>query len=340
MITASLFGKTPQGETVHSYLIQNSRGCCAEIIDYSLTLRRLCVPDASSRLTDVVLAYPEPTVPMDGGFVGITVGRVANRISGAQFSIDGKNYAVTANEGTKCLHGGKLFCEKLWKVEAEDENTLVARCVSEDGEDGFPGRLEVTVRIRFTDENELEFVYSALGDQTTPVNLTNHAYYNLMGAGTVLEHTLQIDAAYTTEADETLIPTGRLLPVAGTPFDFTTPKKVGRDIDQENAQLKIGGGYDHNFVLNGSAYRHAAQLSAPNGIQMDVFTDAPCMQLYTANFLERRDGKDRVHEPRCALCLETQGYPDAVNKPMFPSILLKAGQRYESRTSYVFGLSK
>ena len=339
MIYSSAFGKTKNGEAVTSYRIQNSSGSYAEFTDYSLTLRRLCVPDAAGRLTDVVLAYPEPAQSNDGGYMGVTVGRVANRISGAGFSIDGQKYKVTANEGEKCLHGGLLFCEKMWKVKPEGEDTLVASCISEDGEDGFPGRLEVTVHISFSEKNELCFCYSAVSDKKTPVNLTSHAYFNLQGAGLVLDHKLWIAADNTTEVDETLIPTGKLLSVEGTPFDFRVPKPVGADIDKEDAQLKIGGGYDHNYVLSGSGFRRAARLSSANGIIMDVYTDAPCMQLYTANFLERRDGKDRVHAPRCALCMETQGYPDAVNIPAFPSVLIDAGQRYESKTCYSFGVN-
>lgn len=340
MITSTPFGKRQDGINVTSYRIQNKQGCFAEFTDYSLTLRRLCVPDASGNMTDVVLAYPQPSLSAQGGYIGITVGRVANRISGAHFVIDGKEYKITANEGDKCLHGGNLFCEKMWDIRREGEDTLVASCVSEDGEDGFPGRLEASVRVSFTENNELCFSYSAVSDKKTPVNMTNHAYYNLQGSGTVLDQTLWIDADNTTEVDEKLIPTGRLLNVAGTPFDFRSAKPVGRDIDAKDDQIRIGGGYDHNYVLNGSGYRRCAQMSSANGIVMDVYTDAPCMQLYTANFLEHRDGKDRLHSPRCALCMETQGYPDAVNVASFPGVLIEAGEKYQSRTCYAFSVKK
>ncbi len=339
MITSHIFGKTENGQTITCYCIQNKKDCIAEIMDYGLTLRKLIVPDAAGCMSDVVLAYPQAVHPGEGGYIGVTVGRVANRIAGAAFELDGKTYHVTANEGEKCLHGGYEFCEKLWKVEPDGENTIVASCVSEDGEDGFPGRLETTVRISFTDQNELILRYSALSTKKTPLNLTNHAYFNLQGTGNVLSHTLRIAADMISEVDETLIPTGKRLEVTGTPFDFRKGKLVGKDIDVENEQLKIGGGYDHNFILKGEGFRKVAELSAANGIRMSVSTDTPCMQLYTANFLEKRQGKDRMHGPRIALCLETQGYPNAVNMPSVPSVILNAGQLYSSKTVYAFGTS-
>ncbi len=336
MISSYIFGKTEDGQTINCYRIENVNGCVAEIMDYGLTLRSLIVPDSAGLMTDVVLAYPEAVHPAQGGYIGATVGRVANRIAGASFTIDGKTYRITANEKDKCLHGGDYFCEKIWEISKDGKDAIIGKCVSREGEDGFPGRLETTVRISFTAKNELIIAYHAVSDKKTPVNLTNHAYFNLQGTGNILQHSLQIDSDAITEVDETLIPTGKLMDVTDTPFDFRKAKLVGRDINAQDAQLKIAGGYDHNFVLKGSGFRQVAELSAANGIKMRIITDAPCVQLYTANFLEERQGKDRMHGSHSGLCLETQGYPNAVNTPSFPSVVMGAGQIYSSKTAYVF----
>lgn len=336
MISSYQFGKTDDGKNVTAYCITNKNGSKATFLDYGLTLYSLCVPDAKGTLVDVVLGYPEPTSPMEGNFVGVTVGRVANRIENAQFVIDGETFHVPVNDNCNCLHSGSVYVGRIWNV-AEDGDALLCTCLSPDGEDGFPGTLKTTVRLSLSDTNTLTIDYRALTDKTTPVNLTNHAYFNLMGKGTVLTHTLSIDADSVTVADGKLIPHGDTLSVEGTPFDFRAPKMVGRDIDQPNEMLQAVGGYDCNFVLRGAGVRHAAKLCADNGIVMDVFTDAPCVQLYTANFLPERQGKDRVHAPRCALCLETQGYPNAVNVPAFSSVLLAPGKEYRTVTQYAFG---
>ncbi len=338
MISAYHFGKTNDGRNVTAYCITNSSGSKATILDYGLTLYSLCVPDAKGTRTDVTLGYPEPTAPMDGSFVGVTVGRVANRIQSACFCIDGKTYHIPMNDHGNCLHGGSIFCERLWQVREED-GALLATCLSPDGEDGFPGTLKTTVRLSFSDDNVLTFAYHAVTDQKTPVNMTNHAYFNLMGKGTVLAHTLSIEADAVTVVDEMLIPHGEILPVEGTPFDFRTPKRVGRDIDKPHPLLEIGGGYDCNFILRGAGLRRAARLCAHNGIVMDVLTDAPCVQLYTANCLPEKQGKDRVQGPRCGLCLETQGYPNAMNVPSFPSVLVSPGEAYETVTQYAFSIA-
>ncbi len=336
MISSYIFGKTKSGEEVVCYRIENKNGCSAEFLNYGLMLRSLTVPDAKGQMTDVVLGYQEPVCAADGGYIGVTVGRVANRIGGAAFKIDGVSYTVTANEGANCLHGGDAFCEKVWKITPQGEDSLVAVCASPDGEDGFPGKLEATVRVSFTDENELIFSYSAVSDKKTPINFTNHAYFNLQGAGDILRHTLWIDADAITEVDKTLIPTGSSIDVTKTPFDFRAPKEIGRDIDLPNEQLKIGGGYDHNYVIKGEGFRRAAELCAPNGIRMLVSTDAPCMQVYTANFLPERQGKDRLHTTRAAVCLETQGYPNAINTPAFVPVTVEAGEVYSSKTVFAF----
>lgn len=338
MVTTYVFAKTKKKGTITAYRIENKNGCVAEFLDYGFTLHGLLVPDAVGLMTDVVLGYPRAVRPTDGGYVGVTVGRVANRIANAAFSIDGKEYKVTANEGAHCLHGGYGFCEKVWEVQADKDGGLVAHCVSEDGEDGFPGRLETTVRIQFTDDNELIYRYSAVSDRKTPVNLTSHAYFNLQGTGNVLKHTLRIDADAISEVDDKLIPTGKALPVAGTPFDFRSPKLVGADIGAHDVQLKRGGGYDHNYVLNGKGFRPVAELSAANGVKMTLKTDAPCVQFYSGQQMAECEGKDRLYGPNSGLCLETQGYPNAVNNPAAPSILLEAGMIYTSKTSYTFSV--
>ncbi|MDO5111219.1 MAG: aldose epimerase family protein [Clostridia bacterium] len=338
MISTYQFGKTNDGRSITAYCMTNKNGSKATFLDYGLTLYSLCVPDGKGTLVDVVLGYPDPTTPMDGSFVGVTVGRVANRIQNAQFTIDGTTYHVPVNDNCNCLHGGSIFNERIWDV-TEADGALLASCLSPDGEDGFPGTLKTTVRLSFSDDNVLTFAYHAQTDQKTPVNMTNHTYFNLMGKGTVLQHTLSIDADAVSVVDEMLIPHGELLPVDGTPFDFRTPKEVGRDIDKPHALIKIGGGYDCNFVLRGDGLRHAARLSAENGVVMDVLTDAPCVQLYIANFLPPKQGKDRVHEARGGLCLETQGYPNAMNLPALPSVLLAPGETCETVTQYAFSVS-
>lgn len=334
------FGFTKSGEAVTLYRLENALGAYMELLSYGATLRALAVPDARAELTDVVLGFDDVAgYESNKAYVGASIGRYANRIGGARFVIDGREYRVRENEPNRCLHGGPLGFDKRMFDAREENGALVFTRVSPHGEEGFPGSLNVRVAYRLTDENALEIAYEAQTDRPTVVSLTNHSYFNLNGAGDILRHLLFIDADRIAEVDEGFNATGRLLPVAGTPFDFCAAKPVGRDIGAQNAQLRYGAGYDHNFALLGAGFRRAASLVGDrSGIRMEVFTDAPGMQLYTANYLSGAPtGKNgRVYENRDALCLETQNFPDAPNQSAFPNAVLLPGQIYRTKTEYRF----
>ena len=344
----SAFGVTKRGEPVTLYRLENKAGASVELLDYGATVRALQVPDKNGRMTDVVLGFDS----IDGyekneAYLGAFIGRYANRIGGARFVLEengeSRAYRVTANEKNRCLHGGAQGFDKCMYEVTEEGDAFVFSRLSPDGEEGFPGNLSVRVAYRLTEENALEISYLATTDRKTVINLTNHSYFNLNGAGNILNHTLMIDAASITETDENFNITGNLLPVCGTPFDFREKKTVGRDIKNDHAQLRYGSGYDHNFVLNGQGFRRIASLEGDeSGIVMDVFTDMPGVQFYAANFLAGGPvGKGgRVHENHGALCLETQNYPDAPNQKSFPCAVLSPGSVYETRTTYAFSVAK
>ena len=344
----SAFGVTKRGEPVTLYRLENRAGASVELLDYGATVRTLQVPDKHGRMTDVVLGFDS----IDGyekneAYLGAFIGRYANRIGGARFALEengeSREYRITANEKNRCLHGGAQGFDKRMYEVTEEGNSLVFSRLSPDGEEGFPGNLSVRVAYRLTEENALEIRYLAKTDRKTVVNLTNHSYFNLNGAGSVLDHNLMIDAAFLTETDESFNITGNLLSVSCTPFDFREKKPVGRDIGNDHAQLRYGSGYDHNFVLNGQGFRRIASLEGDqSGIVMDVFTDMPGVQFYAGNFLAGGPlGKGgRVHERRDALCLETQNYPDAPNQKSFPSAVLSPREVYETRTTYAFSAAK
>ncbi len=337
------FGFTAGGEEVALYRLESARGAYVELLNYGATVRALCVPDKRGELIDTVLGYDD----MEGyerreGYLGAFIGRYANRIGGARFSLKEngrtREYRLPENEPGRCLHGGvRGFDKRMYEVQAENGALTFFR-VSSHGEEGFPGNLKVSVTYRLTEENALEISYAAQTDMPTVLNLTNHSYFNLDGAGDVLLHTLFLDADLIAETDETFNVTGRFLSVEGTPFDFRAQKPVGRDIDKGNAQLLYGGGYDHNFVLNGAGFRRVALLAGEkSGVTMEVLTDAPGLQFYCGNFLDGGRGKDgRVHAKRSALCLETQNFPDAPNQSAFPSAVLLPGETYRTRTTYAF----
>ena len=352
MVTKSDFWFTSDGEKVSLYTIKNKKGAYVEVIDYGCTVRSIVVPARNGAMTDVCLGHENmEDYEKDDSFIGATVGRFANRIGGAKFTLNGKEYKLFVNDnGVNCLHSGKKAFDKyVWKYVSETENSVAFSHFSPDGDSNFPGNLTVEITYGFSDDNELTIEYKAKSDQDTPLNLTNHSYFNLDGiqSESILDQTLKLNAAFVTEAGEGLIPTGKILPVDEnlfnfndvTPFDFTQPKKLGRDIEVDNQQLKVANGYDHNFVLDGSGYREIAVAhSDESGITMRVYTDRPCVQLYTANWLSGNvTGKGgRRHVKRCAFCLETQEFPDAVNKPEFKSCILKAGDEFYSKTAYAF----
>lgn len=338
------FQDTIDGKATDLYTLKNSRGMTASITNYGGRLVSLLVPDKNGKMTDVVVglrSVQDYTQPTDA-FFGATIGRYGNRIGNAKFTLDGKQYNLFANNGPNTLHGGKKgFSAVVWDAKQLNDSTLELTYLSKDMEEGFPGNLNVKVTYSLTANNELKIDYSATTDKKTVVNLTNHAYFNLNGAGsgTINNHILQIDADRYTPVDSTLIPAGKLDPVAGTPFDFSKPTAIGAHINDSNEQLKFGKGYDHNYVLNGSGMKKAATVTGDrSGIVMTVETEEPGIQFYGGNFMAGQNtlqggAKD---EFRTAFCLETQHYPDSPNKPSFPSTVLEPGKQYHTTSVYRF----
>lgn len=327
------FGALADGTAVTAFRI--SRGAMsAVVLDYGATLQSLVVPGRTGAV-DIVLGYENAgEYERREGNTGGTVGRYANRIGGGEFELNGRRYVLARNSGPNHLHGGlRGFDRRMWSAEAGDDYVRFSR-LSPGGEEGYPGNLRVAVTYTLT-RRGLLIAYDAVSDADTVISLTNHSYFNLAGGGTALAHELRINADSFTENDENCLPTGRLIPVAGTPFDFRAAKPVGRDIGADDAQLVIGHGYDHNFALSG---RDAAELYSPeSGVAMRITTDMPGVQLYTANFLERIPGKrGALMEPHGAVCLETQEFPDAVHHAGFPSPVLRAGEAYHRETELVF----
>jgi aldose 1-epimerase len=347
------FGKTPDGQQVDLYVLTNKGGVEAAITTYGGAVVSLKVPDRNGKLGDVVLGYDSAEGYVnDKSYFGAIVGRYGNRIGHAQFSLDGKTYTLAKNNGENSLHGGiKGFNKAVWvakEISMKGGQSLKLSYLSKDGEEGFPGNLKVSVTYTLTDANALQIEYSATTDKKTVVNLTNHSYFNLAGPGSgdILGHQLMIQADQLTPVDAGLIPTGELRDVAGTPFDFREATAIGARIDQDEEQLKLGGGYDHNFVLRRAAYVEeslAARAVEPtSGRVLEVWTTEPGVQFYTGNFLDgTAKGKDGIaYTKRSAFCLETQHYPDSPNQPKFPSVILNPGERYHTITAYKFSIEK
>jgi aldose 1-epimerase len=346
----SIFGVLADGREVHEYTLSNSTGMSAKFIDYGATITSLSVPDRDGNIQDVVLGYDSLSGYVNGtAYFGAVVGRYGNRIGKGQFQLDGQSYQVTVNNGENHLHGGKIgFNKVLWEtVVLQDSETpaIRFRYVSPDGEEGYPGTVTLKVTYTLTGKNELRIEYEGETDKTTILNPTQHTYFNLSGdfTKTILDDTLMIEADRFTPVDAGLIPTGELQPVEGTPLDFREPHAIGERIDDPFEQLVLGKGYDHNWVLrdySGPGQIHkAAELYDPSsGRLVTVFTDQPGLQFYSGNFLNGTDiGKNGIaYGPRSGLCLETQVFPDAPNKPDFPSATLKPGQVYRQTTIYQF----
>ena len=330
------FGSLRDGTPVTAARIENSHGCAAVILDYGATVQSLLIPGAGGVPVDVVLGYDTAAEYERGGcYLGATIGRVGNRIGSAQFSLNGETFLLAKNDGGNHLHGGtKGFDKRMWRM-TEQAGSLVCERLSPDGEEGYPGNLSVRVTFTLTESNALRIQYDADTDKDTLVNLTNHSYFNLNGGGSILEHRLQINAERFCENDEGCLPTGKLLNVEGTPFDFRAEKMIDTDLRTDHIQLRRFGGYDHNYVLSGA---HAALLTGDrSGIRMTAETDLPGMQLYTANALTEQTGKaGKAMGPHGAVCLETQLFPNATNCWGFPSPVLRAGQHMHSETVYVF----
>ena len=347
-LTKTAFGKTPDGQPIDLYTLTNSHGMQATITNYGGTVVSLLTPDRAGHMDDVVLGFdrldgylqPEP-------FFGAIIGRYGNRIGHAMFKLGDKEYRLAKNDGDNTLHGGAQgFDKRVWTALdlSKVGPALELKYTSKDGEEGFPGNLSVTVIYMLTETNELWIEYSAATDRTTVVNLTNHSYFNLAGQGNgeILKHQITINADRFTPVDAGLIPTGELQKVEGTPFDLRQATEIGAHINDDNEQLKLGKGYDHNFVLNrrsGDALTLAARVTEPgSGRVMEVLTSEPGVQFYTGNFLDGTlHGKGgKVYGRRYGLCLETQHFPDSPNKPAFPTTELKPGQKYTSTTVYRF----
>lgn len=337
-VSCEFFGKTKNGEEVLKYRISNSAGAYAEILNMGGVLRSLCVPDRNGQLVDVVLGFDSvKEYEEDPEYVGALVGRVANRIAGSRFTLNGKEYSMTPMENGNSIHGGVVgYSFRIWQVQAEDDR-LILTLHSYDGEEGFPGNLDVEVIYTFSDDCCLRLDYRAAGDADTIVNLTNHAYFNLAGEGNVLDQNLRICADSFTEMDETFLTTGRILPVDGTPFDFRTFKEIGKDLFADSCDLKNGMGYDHNFVLTREE-NCAEAYSDKTGIRLKLSTDLPGIQFYSGNSLPDRPGKDgKQTSVHAGFCLETQFFPDSVHHENFPSIVLKAGEEWKHYARFQFG---
>lgn len=344
------FGKTADGTPVEIYTLTNANGLKAKITNYGGIVVSLLVPDRDGKPGDVVLGYETLEEYIENNpYFGTLVGRYGNRIARGKFTLEGIEYTLAQNDGENHLHGGpKGFDKVVWKADAfRSKNSVGLKLtyLSKDGEEGYPGNLSVTVVYTLTNDNELKIEYTAVTDKVTIVNLTHHGYFNLAGAGLgdILGHELMIKADRFTPVDKGLIPTGELRSVKGTPMDFTRAVAIGARIDQAAEQLVLGGGYDHNWVLNngdGSLALAAKVYEPTTGRVMEVYTTEPGIQFYSGNFLDGSiTGKGgKVYEYRYGFCLETQHFPDSPNKPDFPSTVLKPGETYTTTTIYTFSV--
>ncbi|MGH8524103.1 MAG: aldose epimerase family protein [Gammaproteobacteria bacterium] len=341
------FGKLEDGTTVDIYTLKNRNGLQVEITNYGGAVVAIRTPDRGGRMVDIVLGYDEPSgYVADTSYFGALIGRYANRIARGKFTLNGVEYQLAQNNGVNHLHGGvRGFNKVVWQAREmarTDGVALELTYLSKDTEEGYPGNLAVTATYVLSDANELRVEYTATTDKETVVNLTHHSYFNLAGAGAgdVLRHEVKINADRFTPVDETLIPTGELKAVKGTPFDFSRATAIGSRINQTDDQLVLGKGYDHNFVLNkkGQELSLAATVYEPaSGRVLEMWTTEPGMQLYTGNFLDKVRGKaGKVYNRRGGFCLEAQHFPDSPNKPAFPSTVLKPGERYTQTTVYKF----
>ena len=353
-VSMKRFGELPDGEAVHLYTLKNANGMTADISNYGGIITRLLVPDRLGRVEDVVLGYDNLESYLDvSPYFGCVVGVYGNRIKDGKFELDGNQYQVTTNSeaggAPVHLHGGDKGLDKvLWSARPivnKNSALLVLNYIHPDGAEGYPGNIRIRVVYRLTNENALEVSYRATTDKTTVINLTHHSYFNLNGegVGTPLDHELMINADHITPITARMVPTGELLPVKGTPFDFTQPSKPGDRIDDDHPQISLGGGYDHNWALNrqGEEMELAASVyESSSGRYMEVWTEEPGIQYYSGNFLDGSIvGKSGVpYEYRSGFCLETQHYPDSPNHPNFPSTTLKPGEIYNTKTAYRFSV--
>jgi aldose 1-epimerase len=345
-ITKERFGTMPTGEPVYIYTLHNSKGAEARIMTYGGIVVSLKMPDKKGQFNDVVLGFDNlDSYIKSSPYFGALIGRYGNRIAGGKFTLDGETYNLPINDGPNTLHGGtKGFDKRLWEAKAHksaDGPQLILHYLSKDGEEGFPGNLDVTAVYTLTDDNALRLEYTATTDKDTVLNLTHHGYFNLAGSGDILSHVVMIPASHYTPVDATLIPTGELAPVENTPFDFRKPTPIGARIGEDNEQLKFGKGYDHNWVIDkkfGDLTLMARVTEPTSGRVMEVWSTEPGLQFYSGNFLDGTlIGKyGWVYEHRDAFCMEPQHYPDSPNKPQFPTTELKPGEVYHNLIMYKF----
>ena len=343
----SLFSDSLNGKAVQLYTLKNKQGMSVEFSNYGATIIAINVPNRESKFENVVLGYDSIGGYYAGkSYFGSIVGRFANRIANGKFTIEGKEYSAPLNNGKNTLHGGINSIDKqVWDVQ-QKEGAIVFSILIPDGENGYPGNVNLSVSYSLTDQNEIVIDYLASTDKITILNVSNHSYFNLSGdpSQTILSHQVKLFASKFTPVDSTLIPTGELKDVKGTAFDFTTPKTIGRDIEMNEEQLVLGKGYDHNFVLDEGAekLRPVAVVEEVNsGRKMEVFTTQPGVQFYSGNFLDgTQQGRGTSFQKRSGFCLETQFFPDSPNQPNFPTTILKPGETFSSKTIYRFSTFK
>ncbi|HEY1112042.1 MAG TPA: aldose epimerase family protein [Chitinophagaceae bacterium] len=349
VLSGEAFQDTIDGKSTGLYILKNKNNLQAAFTNYGGRLVSLLVPGKDGKMVDVVVGFKsaEEFVASKEPYFGATIGRYGNRIAKGKFTLDGTTYTLTKNNGPNSLHGGKKgFQAVVWDAQMIGTSAVQFTYLSKDGEEGYPGNLTSKVTYSLTDNNELLMEYEAVTDKKTVVNLTNHAFFNLNGegSGTINNHLLQINADRYTPVDSTLIPTGKIEQVKGTPFDFTTATAIGARVDEDHQQLKFGKGYDHNFVLNtqpGDGLLHAATAVGDlTGIVMEVYTEEPGLQFYGGNFMKGKNifKSGTRDEFRTAFCLETQHFPDSPNQPAFPSTVLEPGKTYKTKSVYKFSV--
>lgn len=349
-VQSAPFGSLPDGREVTQFIFRNSKGMEVRLINYGGIITHLFAPDRDGNVADVVMGFDELAPYLtDSPYFGALIGRFGNRIAGGRFELDGAEYRLDQNDGENHLHGGvEGFDKKLWDAEPFEDERGAGVClslVSPDGDQGYPGTLSVTVEYWLTDDNQLITDYRATTDKATPVNLTQHSYFNLAGQGTVRDHQLTLNASKYTPVSDKLIPEGPLVEVAGTAFDFRKSKAIGAEIDADDIQLKrANGGYDHNFVVDRQGEQGevlAARAEEPvSGRVLEVWTEEPCFQLYTGNFLDGSvEGKGQKQIRHGAFCVEPQHFPDSPNQDRFPSTIVRPGDTYHTRMSFRFSVS-
>lgn len=352
MITKQYFGTMDDGRDVYSYTMKLASGMTVRICEFGGAIMELRVPDKFGRMADIVAGYDAiRDYVLNPGYLGALVGRVGNRINKGVFYLDGKKYEIYQNNNGNSLHGGKVgFSHKIWSIKAEDgeEPKLICTLISPDGDENYPGTLTVNVTYTLLKSQALSIHYEATTDKKTILNLTNHAYFNLGGyaSGKIFDHVLQMDADAYVPTNETLIPTGEIRPVDGTPFDFREPKTIGRDFDVENnTDMKIAGGYDHCFCFTGGETKEPVlrvEAYEPNsGRFMQVYTNQPCIQFYSGNFMYQIESPLKggyPASPQIAFCLETQKMPDSINHPNFTDTVLNPGEKYDYTTVFQFSV--